>query len=59
MALRGWMGPQWGNHFYMCLYWKKSLKYFFRISWQISIKLDTNHPCIKGIKVYTKSSNRR
>jgi hypothetical protein len=32
---------------------KKSLKDpFSRISWQISIKLDTNHPCIKGIEVY-------
>jgi hypothetical protein len=37
----------------MCLYWKKSLEIFFsRIGWQISIKLDTNHPCIKGIEVY-------
>jgi hypothetical protein len=32
---------------------KNLLKSFFsRISWQISIKLDTNHPCIKGIQVH-------
>jgi hypothetical protein len=37
----------------MCLYWKKSLKLLSRIRWQISIKLDTNHTCIKGIQVYT------
>jgi hypothetical protein len=41
---------------FTCIYiGKKSLKIFFsRISRQISIKLDTNHPCIKGIKVYTE-----
>jgi hypothetical protein len=38
----------------MCLYWKKSLKILlFRTSRQISIKLNTNHPWIKGIEVCT------
>jgi hypothetical protein len=31
----------------------KSLKIFSRASRAISIKLGTNHPCIKGIQVYT------
>jgi hypothetical protein len=48
-------GVGWGhngeNHFYKCLYWKKIFKFFSRTSRQISIKLDTNHPCIKGIQV--------
>jgi hypothetical protein len=34
---------------------KKSLKIFSRISWRISIKLYTNHSCMKGIQfVQTK-----
>jgi hypothetical protein len=41
---RGQVRPQWGEPFYMCLYWKKSLKIFFRTSNVILIKLDTNHP---------------
>jgi hypothetical protein len=38
--------PPGENHIYMCLYWKKI---FSRTSRPISIKLDTNHPWIKGI----------
>jgi hypothetical protein len=35
----------------MCSYWKKCLKIFFsRTSRQISIKIDTNYPCIKEFK---------
>jgi hypothetical protein len=38
----------------MSLHWKKSLKIFFsRTCRPISIKLDTNHSCIKEIQVYT------
>jgi diacylglycerol kinase family enzyme len=38
----------------MCLYLKKSLKMLFsRTSNLIAIKLDTNHPRIKGIQVCT------
>jgi hypothetical protein len=45
----GCMGPQWGK----CLYWKKSLKILSSISRPISIKLGTNHPCIKKIQICT------
>jgi hypothetical protein len=42
------------NHFYMCLYWKKSLKtLFYKTSSPISIKRDKKYPCIKRIKVCT------
>jgi hypothetical protein len=48
------MEPQWGKTIFTCVYiGKKSLKIFFsRISRRISIKLDTNHPCIKGIQIH-------
>jgi hypothetical protein len=37
------------NNFHMCLYWKTPLKVFFsKTNGTISIKLVTNHPCIKG-----------
>jgi hypothetical protein len=43
------MGPQWGKPYIGT----NLIIFFSRISRQISIKLDTNHPCIKGIQVYT------
>jgi hypothetical protein len=45
------LGHNGENDFYMCLYWEKI--FFSRISWQISIRPDTNHPCIMEIQVYT------
>jgi hypothetical protein len=52
----GLVGPQWGKPFLPCVYIGKiSLKIFFsRTIKPISIKLDTNHPCIKGIQVCAK-----
>jgi hypothetical protein len=42
------------NHFYIVK--KKSFKIFSRTGRPISIKLDTNHPCMEGIQV---CSNKR
>jgi hypothetical protein len=42
------------NHIYICLYWKKI--FLFRTNRSISIKLDTNHPWVKGILIF---SNKR
>jgi hypothetical protein len=48
------MGPQRRKPFlHVFILGKKSLKIFSRINRPISIKLDTNHPCIKGIRVFT------
>jgi hypothetical protein len=38
------------NIFYISLYSKKS--FFFKPTRPISIKLDANYPCMKGIQVY-------
>jgi hypothetical protein len=54
MVPEGQVGLQWGKPFYVCFYWRKSLKIFlYRTSGPISIKLDTSHPCIKEIQVCT------
>jgi hypothetical protein len=50
------MGDRWsrnGETHFTCIYiGKKSFKiFFFRNSRPISFKLDTNHPCMKGIQV--------
>jgi hypothetical protein len=53
MVPRGQVSPQWGKPFLHVFIMEKPLEIFFRTSKPISIKLDANHPCIKGIQVYT------
>jgi hypothetical protein len=48
------MVPQWRKPLLHVFILEKSLKiFFFRFSRLISIKLDTNHPCIKGRQICT------
>jgi hypothetical protein len=49
-------GPQWGNHIYICLYWKKSSP---EPAGQFQSNLiSTNHPWVKGIQSYTNKRPR-
>jgi hypothetical protein len=51
-------GVRWGHnretHFCMCLYLKKKIvkKSSPETNRPISFKLDTNHPCMKGIQIF-------
>jgi hypothetical protein len=48
------LDPQWGEPFsHVSILEKKSFKMFSRTSTPISVELDTNHLCIKGIQVGT------
>jgi hypothetical protein len=51
MVPEGRVEPQWGKLFLHVFYiGKNTLKIFLsRTSKPISIKIDTNHPCMKGI----------
>jgi hypothetical protein len=51
MVPGGWEGPEYGKTFLHVFILKK--KIFSRTSRLISIKLSTNHSCMKGIQVYS------
>jgi hypothetical protein len=59
MVLEGfvWMGHNWENYFMYVYIGKISVKIFSRTTKPISVKLGTNHSCMKGIEVCSKSSS--